>query len=452
MYMKLTFYGGAGSVTGSNYMLESNGTKILIDCGLFQGESFSELKNYEEFEYDPKSITAVCVTHAHIDHIGRIPQLHKNGFEGRIISTEPTRDFAEALLVDAEHTMREEAAHHHKKPLYDINDVNHVMKLWEGFPYHKHVMVGPFDIELYDAGHVLGSSSIVVTVEGKRIVFSGDLGNTPAPFIHPTEQIPDVDYALIESTYGDRLHERIPERTELLEDAIEETVKAGGTLMIPAFALERTQELLFELNELTQGGRIPPAPIYVDSPLAIKLTAVYQKYSEDPTYFSEEAIVNFRKKGMFNFPGLTMSLTVEQSKAINNVEPPKVVIAGSGMSQGGRILHHEQRYLPDPRSTILFVGYQSYGSLGRKIMEGAKTVRVLGEEVPVRCKVRSISGYSAHADQNQLLQWLEPMREHVKRVFVVQGEGESSIALAQRMIDALAIEAEVPAANSTVVL
>ncbi len=451
--MKLTFHGGAQSVTGSNYMLESEGKKILIDCGLFQGASFSEMKNYDKFEYDPKSILAVFVTHAHIDHIGRIPQLHRLGFEGRIVSTEPTRDFAEALLLDAEHTMREEAERHRKAPLYTIEDVNHAMKLWEGVPYHRKLNVGPFEIEFYDAGHVLGSSSIVVSVEGKRIVFSGDLGNTPAPFIHPTEQIPDVDYALIESTYGDRLHERLDERQNLLEDVIEETVKAGGTLMIPAFALERTQELLFEISDLVKEGKIPQAPVFVDSPLAIKLTAVYQKYSTNEMYFSEEAIVRFKRgSAMFNFPGLTMSLTVEQSKAINNVEPPKVVIAGSGMSQGGRILHHESRYLSDPHSAILFVGYQSVNSLGRRIMQGDKIVRVLGEDVPVRCKVHSISGYSAHADQNQLLQWLEPMRENVKRVFVVQGEEGSSEAFARRAIDSLAIEAEVPAPGSTVVL
>lgn len=451
--MKLTFYGGAQSVTGSNYMLESEGTKILIDCGLFQGASFSELKNYEKFDYDPKAVAAVCVTHAHIDHIGRIPQLHKLGFEGRIYSTEPTRDFAEALLLDTEHMMREESLRYHKKAIYEMEDVNHAMGLWVGVPYHKKITIGPFEIEFYDAGHVLGSSSIVVSVEGKRIVFSGDLGNTPPPFIHPTEPIPDVDYALIESTYGDRFHERLEERQNLLEDVIEETVKAGGTLMIPAFALERTQELLFELSDLVREGKIPQAPVFVDSPLAIKLTAVYQKYSTNAMYFSEEAVVRFRKGGaMFNFPGLTMSLTVEQSKAINNVEPPKVIIAGSGMSQGGRILHHEGRYLSDPRSTILFVGYQSVSSLGRHIQEGMKIVRVLGEDVPVRCKIRSISGYSAHADQGQLLRWLEPMRERVKRVFVVQGEENSSTVFAQRVIDALAIQAEVPAPGSTVVL
>ena len=451
--MKLTFCGGAQSVTGSNYLLESGDTKILIDCGLFQGPDFSEISNYNPFPYEPRSIQAVFITHAHIDHIGRVPQLHNAGFEGRIFSTEPSKDFAEALLLDAEHMMREDAEKKHKKPLYTIDDIVHALKLWEGIPYHRKVIIGPFEVELYDAGHVLGSSSVVVSVEGKRIVFSGDLGNTPTPFIHPTEPIPDVDYALVESTYGDRLHERIAERGELLEDTIEEVERAGGTLMIPAFALERTQELLFELNDLVQGGKIPQIPIYVDSPLAIKLTAVYQKYSTNPMYFTEEAMTHFRKGvAMFNFPGLTMSLTVEQSKAINDVEPPKVIIAGSGMSQGGRIIHHEMRYLSDPRSTILFVGYQAEGSLGRQIVEGVKTVRIMREEVPVRCKIRTISGYSAHADQNQLLKWLEPMRSHVKKVFVVQGEHNSSYALAQRAIDELAIDAEVPEAGSTVVL
>ncbi|MFA6365309.1 MAG: MBL fold metallo-hydrolase [Candidatus Paceibacterota bacterium] len=451
--MKLTFYGGAGTVTGSNYLLESGTTKILIDCGLFQGTSFCELSNFKPFAYDPKSVTAVFVTHAHIDHIGRLPQLHKSGFRGRVISSEPSRDFAEALLIDTEHIMREEAAKRKKEPIYELNDIAEVMKLWEGIPYHHKIEIGPFVIELYDAGHVLGSASVVVSAEGKRIVFSGDLGNVPSPFIRPTEYISDVDYALIESTYGDRIHENLDSRKEILEDLIEETVKSRGVVMIPAFALERTQEMLFELNELVEHGRIPKVPIFIDSPLAIKLTAVYEKYSRNPMYFSKEAIA-LTKKGdsIFNFPGLRMTLSVEQSKEINEVPSPKVIIAGSGMSQGGRIMHHEQRYLSDPKSTILFVGYQAVGSLGRQILDGAKIVRVLGEDVAVHCKVKAIGGYSAHADQPQLLRWVEPMKEYVKKVFVVQGEVESANVLAEKIRDTLAVKTEIPTVGSSVVL
>ncbi|MFA6407708.1 MAG: MBL fold metallo-hydrolase [Candidatus Paceibacterota bacterium] len=451
--MKLTFYGGAGTVTGSNYLLESGTTRILIDCGLFQGTSFCELSNFKPFAYEPKSVAAVFITHAHIDHIGRLPQLHKHGFQGRIISSDPSRDFAEALLVDTEHIMREEAARKKKEPIYDLKDIEETMKLWEGISYHHKVEIGPFVIELYDAGHVLGSASVVVSAEGKKIVFSGDLGNVPSPFIRPTEYISNVDYALVESTYGDRIHENLDSRKEILEDLIEETVKSRGVVMIPAFALERTQEMLFELNELVEHGRIPKVPIFIDSPLAIKLTAAYQKYSSNPMYFSKEAIDLSRKgDAIFNFPGLHMTLSVEQSKEINEVPVPKVIIAGSGMSQGGRIMHHEQRYLSDPKSTILFVGYQAVGSLGRQILDGAKIVRVLGEDVAVHCKVRAIGGYSAHADQPQLLRWVEPMKEHVKKIFVVQGELESANALAEKIRDTLAVNAEVPVAESSVML
>jgi len=451
--MKLTFYGGAGSVTGANYLLESGTTKILIDCGLFQGPALFEANNYKPFPYDPASIDAVFVTHAHIDHIGRIPHLVKRGFKGRIFSTEPSYDFAEPLLLDAEHMARNEAAEQHKKELYDENDIANALRMWEGVPYHRKVVIGPFEVESYDAGHVLGSSSLVVAVEGKRIAFSGDLGNVPAPFIHPTEYINDADYALVESVYGDRVHEDVERRKETLEDLIEETVKIGGVVMIPAFALERTQEMLFELNDLVERGRIPRVPIFIDSPLAIRLTEAYQKYERNPLYFSPEAIA-LSKKGdaLFNFPGLRMTLTVEQSKEINDVQGPKVIIAGSGMSQGGRIIHHERRYLSDPKSSILFVGYQEKGSLGRRIFEGEKTVRIMKEDVPVRCRVKAIGGYSAHADQPQLLTWVEHMRDRVKKVFVVQGEPESEEALAAKIRDTLAVNAEVPAAGSTVVI
>jgi len=451
--MKLIFYGGAKSVTGSNYLLESNGKKILIDCGLHQGSSYSELQNFEPFPYKPEEIEAIFITHAHIDHIGRLPQFYRTGFRGQIFSTPPTKDFSEFLLLDSEHILYEEARKRKKPPLYEISDVVATMALWHKVSYHEKVVVSGFEVEFFDAGHILGSSSIVVTVEGKRIVFSGDLGNNPSPFINSTEYIENVDYALVESVYGNRIHEDVSKRKEILEDLIEETVKSGGVFMIPAFALERTQEMIFDLNELVENGRIPRAPVFIDSPLAIKLTAVYQKYSEDPLYFNQESIRLIRKgDAIFNFPGLRMTLTTEQSKDINNVPPPKVIIAGSGMSNAGRILHHERLYLPDPKSAILIIGYQARGSLGRNLLEGAKTVKIFGETVPVSCRIKSISGYSAHADQNQLLKWVESMRLNVKKVFVVQGEEDQSLPLAQKIRDELAVEAEVPSPGDTVVL
>lgn len=451
--MKLTFHGGARSVTGSNYLFETRRTKVLVDCGLHQGSHFCEKHNFEPFQYDPRKIEAVFITHAHIDHIGRLPQLVRAGFHGWIYSTAPTKDEAEFLLLDSEHLLREDAEKHKREPLYDTTDVAKTMALWKDARYHETVQVGDISVTLYDAGHILGSSSILLEGDGKRVVLSGDLGNSPEPLLNPPEYFESADYALIESTYGNRVHERLGERRSLLEDALEDTVKAKGTLMIPAFALERTQELLFELNDLVQNSRVPKLPIFVDSPLAIKLTTVYEKYSHDPTYFSKISQDLVRSgEEIFNFPGLTLTLTTEESKHINEVRPPKVIMAGAGMSNGGRILHHELRYLSDPKSAILFIGYQGAGSLGRKILEGAESVTIFGETVPVRCRKYVINGYSAHADQPQLLKWIQPLRLGLTKVFVVQGEEEESQGLAQKIRDEFAVAADIPRPGETVVL
>lgn len=458
--MKLTFCGGAKMVTGSNYLLESSvkgqgsriatATKILIDCGLSQGGRFAERQNFEPFPYNPSELSAAFVTHAHIDHIGRLPKLFKDGFRGEIYSTPATKDFAELMLIDSENILRKEAEREGKPPLYDVDDIRQLMDVWKGIEYHQSVKIGNFKIEFFDAGHILGSAFIKVEAEGKTIVFSGDLGNSPAPIIQPTEKISSADYCLIESVYGDRFHEPSDKRREILEDAIEDSVKAGGVLMIPVFAMERTQDLLYHLHQLFREGRVPRTPVFIDSPLAIRLTEVYKKYE---SHFNEEALKMERAgDDILNFPGLRMTLTTEQSKEINDVPAPKVIIAGSGMSNGGRILHHEYRYLSDPRSTILFVGYQTGGSLGRQILSGSKSVRIFGEEIPVRCRVREISAYSAHADQKQLLDWLKPMRMSLKKVFVVQGEEEASNVLAQKIRDEYAVNAVVPEPSSEVVL
>lgn len=449
--MKLTFYGGARSVTGANYLLETKKAKILVDCGLLQGSNFLERKNYKPFPYDPKKIDAVFVTHAHIDHTGRIPKLFKEGFSGSVFSTPPTKDFAEFLLLDSEHLLSQEAARHHRKPIYITEDVRRAVVNWEGIAYGEKMRVKDAVITFMNAAHILGSSCIVVEAEGKRVVFSGDLGNYPAPLIGNVDFLDEADYCIIESVYGDRLHNVSVTKSGIIEDLIEEVAKNRGTLMIPSFAMERTQKLLYEINELVENERIPRVPIFVDSPLAIKLTGVYQKYEN---YFSDKAAKKLIQSGdkLFNFQGLKTTLTTEESKMINGVAPPKVIIAGSGMSNGGRILHHERRHLSDPRSAILFVGYQATGSLGRRIIDGAKEVVIFGESVPVRCHVAIASGYSAHADQQQLLDWLIPMHQKLKKVFVVQGEETASRALAQRIKDELGISAMVPETNISVKL
>ncbi|MBI2278790.1 MAG: MBL fold metallo-hydrolase [Candidatus Brennerbacteria bacterium] len=452
--MTLTFLGGAKSVTGAEYLLESGGTKILVDCGLAQGGRYAEGANWRPFSYNPRSLAAVLVTHAHIDHVGRIPKLVREGFGGFVYSTPPTRDFVEILLLDSEHILSMEAEEKHLPPLYTAEDVAHAGEFWRGVRYHEPFTVGPFSIEFFDAGHVLGSSFVSVCADGRRIVFSGDLGNAPAPFIRPREPLSaNVDFVMVESVYGGRVHEAVDTRRGALENLIEDTVKTRGVLMIPAFALERTQELLYELNALVEEGRIPKTPIFIDSPLAIKLTSVYEKYSRDPLYMNREAIVKMKAgDAIFNFPGLALTLTKEQSKAINDVPPPKVIVAGSGMSQGGRILHHEARYLSDPASVILFVGHQAKGSLGRQILDGASEVTIRSVKVPVRARAVQISGYSAHADQPQILEWLSGARGNLRRAFVVQGEEEEANALAQKIRDELAVATHVPSPGEAVVL
>jgi metallo-beta-lactamase family protein len=443
--MYLTFWGGAGKVTGANYILETSEQKIMIDCGLHQGSDYCDECNFKPFPYNPKEIEAVFITHAHIDHIGRLPKLYKEGFRGKIFSTPPTKDFALNLLLDSQHILNKEAEAKKKPPLYDTQDVKKLMELWEGTPYHQNIKIKGGNVKFCDAGHILGSSFINITVDQKKIIFSGDLGNNAAPLIKDTESIDSANYVIIESTYGNRLHEDINKRKDILEDIIEETISRQGTLLIPAFAMERTQDLLFELNNLIENHHIPRVPVFIDSPLAIQLTEIYKKYANDPNYFDQESINNLKKGDkFFDFPGLTMTLTTEESKKINTVKPPKIIIAGAGMSQGGRIIHHERLYLSDPKNTILFIGYQAHGSLGRQILDGAKIVKILGEEIPVKCQVKSISGYSAHADQLKLINWLRPARFNLKKVFVVQGEQEGSSALANKIIDELAVEAIIP--------
>lgn len=444
--MKLYFFGGAGAVTGANYMVECSGTKILVDCGLQQGSRFAERQNYDPFPYDPKEIKAVLLTHAHTDHIGRLPKLYRDGFRGDIYGSHPTIDLARLNLDDSLHILEDEAKRYKEEPIFSKEDIIGCWKNTHGKPYHKEFQITPnIKFRLNDAGHILGSSIIelFLSENGKnvKIVFSGDLGNPPTPLLKSTEFIKDADYVLVESAYGDRIHEDKSLRKEKLEAVIESVIKNGGSLMIPSFALERAQELLFELNNLVESGSIPKVPIFIDSPLAIKATAIYQKYSD---YFNSEAVYLIKSgDDLFNFPGLEFSLTTESSKAINNVPPPKVIIAGSGMSEGGRIVHHEKRYLPDPKSTLLIIGYQTIGTIGRRLLDGADEVKIMGDEVIVRAQVKAIGGYSAHADQAMLLNWVKHF-DSVKKVFVVQGESGPASALAQKIKDDLGFSAKVP--------
>ena len=443
--MKITFYGGAGDVTGANYLLEVGDVRLLVDCGLHQGSKYAEDLNYRPFGYDPATIQYAFVTHSHIDHVGRFPKLYRDGFRGTVYATAATADLMAVALPDNMSQIAREADQDGHPPLFEEKDLNGLMKLVKGVPYGEVIDLGPgVKAILHDAGHVLGSSIVEIQENGKKIFFSGDLGNPPPPLLRPTEFIHGADYVVIESAYGDRVHEAREQRRDTLMKIIKETIGRKGTLIMPSFALERTQELLFELNHLHNEKAIPQIPIFIDSPLAIKLTGVYAQHSAD---FNID-VQNLIGAGddIFQFPGLKITLTHEESKRINDVPPPKIIIAGSGMSQGGRILHHEKRYLPDPNSTILFVGYQVDGSLGRKIQKGEKEVSIFGEMIPVRCHVESLSGYSAHADQPALLHWVKEANSkgNLKKVFVVQGEEQTSKTLANLIHEDLGVDAIAP--------
>lgn len=449
--MFLSFHGGAERVTGACYLLESSGTKILVDCGLFQeGEAICSSNNYDPFLFNPSEIDAVFLTHGHLDHSGRLPKLVKDGFGGKIYSTAPTRDLALLVLEDSVDVLKRSAEESLCRPVYDKEDIAGLEKYFSEINYGDELATGKFKVRVYNSGHILGSASYAFEAEGKKIVVTGDLGGDETPIIKSVEYADGADYAVVEATYGDRVHkDRAASRLEL-ERAVEDTVRQRGVIMIPAFAIERTQKILFELNELAENRRIPQIPMFLDSPLSIRATAVYRKYESYYNYIAQGLI----KKGddIFDFPGLELTKTKEESKAINDVAPPKLIIAGSGMSQGGRILHHEKRYLPDPKSLLLIVGYQVRGSRGRKILDGAREVEIFGESIPARCGVKTIGGYSAHADQRELLRYLGVMRSGLKKVFVVQSEPNIARSFATAARDKLGIDALVPAMGDRIEL
>ena len=447
---KITFHGGTGSVTGANFLLEIDGKKVLVDCGLTQGLKMADDINWEVFPYDPKEVDILFITHSHVDHIGRIPKLLHEGFRGKIYSTHPTKSLSLPMLEDTAGILSKNTEHGLDK-IYTPENTHLAMSLWEGFDYHQKIQLTPnVEVTMLNAGHILGSAMMLFTYNGKKILFTGDLGNSPSPILPDTEKVTDVDYLIMESVYGDRNHESRDDRRKFLEETIEDNYKRKGTLVIPTFSLERSQELLFELNSLVEGNRIPVMPIFLDSPLAIRLTDVFKQFRE---YFNEAAQKAMsHDKYLFDFPGLHNTLKSEESRMIGNVPNPKIVIAGSGMSTGGRIVHHERHYLPDPNNTLLLTGYQAVGSPGRLIQEGIKTVRISGEDVIVKAHVVTIFGYSGHKDSDGLLNFVADMQDKVKKVFVVMGEPKSAMFLVQKLRDNLAIDAVAPEQGTSVEL
>ncbi len=449
MKSKISFHGGVGSVTGANFLLETDNTKVLVDCGLIQGSEFAPVENCEVFAYDPRSIDVLLVTHAHADHIGRIPKLIHDGFNGTIYSTPPTRDLTAVMLEDAFMVMRAEAEKYGHPTCYEHEDVEAVMGLWK-----THDLRSPFDLgdgieaNFTDAGHILGSSMITLTRNGKKFLFTGDVGNSPQPLLNPPEVVEGYDYLLMESVYGDRLHEGVAERTALLLSYIKDTISKKGTLIIPAFSLERTQAMLFEINNFVEQGRIPAIPVFLDSPLAIRVTDIYRKHE---SYLKKEIIDQIRGgDDIFDFPKFKMTKTTAESAAIHDVKGPKIVIAGSGMSHGGRILSHEKKLLEDRNTTLLLVGYQSVGSIGRLLEDGAKNIKIDGVPVKVHAKVGKINGYSGHADRDQLINYVSEGCDNAKQVFVCMGEERAALFLVQRLRDYLGLNAMAPSPHETI--
>ena len=442
--MELLFCGANQEVTGSCYAIRSNHSTVVVDCGTFQGGKFAEDKNWLQFPFDPEQVDAVILTHAHFDHTGRLPKLYKEGFRGKIWCANATDELAMIGLKDSSRLIAEEAERHGHPPLYTPQDVEPLEQLWRPINYHQEVQVAPgIRMTLADAGHILGSASIRLEVEGHQLAFSGDLGNSPVPLLRSTELLNGAEIVVIESTYGNRVHEIGKPREEILRDAILQTISQKGTLLIPAFALERTQELLYELHHLLQSGAIPKIPIFLDSPMAIATTDVFQKHYDLLNSKTRRELL--LDPNLFRFPGLRLTESSEESKAIVTRKGAKVVIAGSGMMNGGRILHHLRNYLELPTTILLIIGYQVEGSLGRQLQDGAKQVQIYSAPINVRADVRSFGSFSGHADYPRLMQWLRGIHTPTpRRVFVTHGELNSALSFSQSIEEQLNIASGVP--------
>ncbi|MDO8492392.1 MAG: MBL fold metallo-hydrolase [bacterium] len=441
--LSLTCYGGVGAVTGANFLLEGSPGKFLIDCGLRQGDRFGEAENYEPFPYDPKSIKALFVTHAHMDHIGRIPKLVHDGFKGIIYSTRETKLVVPYMFDDALSLLKREASERQVAPLYDEKDIDKALSLWQEVPYRKESDLGNgLKFLLKDAGHILGSAMIEFSCSERKMLFTGDLGNSPSILLHDTESPKGTDYLLMESVYGDRNHESKTERDDRLKMILTETIGRGGAVIIPAFSLERTQNILYSLNNLIEDKKIPSVPVFLDSPLAIKVTEVYREEQQN----FKQSIQDEIKSGddIFNFPKLKFTLQTKDSLAIEKTPNPKIILAGSGMSSGGRVTRHEVDHLGDPKSTILLVGYQSIGTFGRRLQDGAKQVRLEGRDINVRAHIENIQGFSSHKDSDHMVFFVEECAETVKKVFVCMGEPKASLFLIQKLRDNLGVDAMYP--------
>jgi len=460
--MQLQFWGAAGTVTGSCYLLDTVNTRIMVDCGMFQGPKEIRERNYGSIPVPPGSVDYLLLTHAHIDHSGLIPKFVKYGFRGKIFATAPTVELCEVLLPDSGHIQEMEVERKNRKnrrankaliePVYNVKDAYNSLSFFNPVSYNEMLQLTPeIRARFVDAGHILGSAMIELWVkEGNneiKLVFSGDIGKRDQPLIKDPSLIGQADYVVMESTYGNRMHEQSKDEIELLHEVIWETYKKGGNLIIPAFAVERTQDLLYHLSLLTEAKRMPPMAIYIDSPLSTATTAIFQ---HSQAYFDQETLDLINRGGNpISLPGIKFTKTAEESKTLNNISGA-IIISASGMCEAGRIRHHLKYNLWRPESTVLFVGYQAEGTLGRLILDGEKTVRIFGDEIAVRADIRSIDGYSAHADQAELMEWVRGFQTPPREIFIVHGEPDSASTLARLISTELGFNTTVPAWRQTV--
>ena len=470
--MKITFLGATKIVTGSNFLVEAAGKKFLVDCGLYQGKAELEEQNYREFDYNPAEIDFMLLTHAHIDHSGRIPKLYNDGFKGPIYAHKATCDLCQIMLPDSGHIQEMEAEWKNKKrirkgqqtrgPLYTAEDALKCMEIFVPVKYDEIIQVSEnIYVRFNDAGHMLGSSTIELWVkeDGKetKAVFSGDLGNNDIPLLSEPTMIDNCDYLVMESTYGSRLHIRNDQKAELFLKIVSETIDNGGTVVIPSFAVGRTQEILYEINKIKENRHdeeflreyrtLMKVPVYVDSPLAISATQVFK---ENMDLFEDEVKEEMeRGNNPLEFPGLKFTQTADESKALNESDEPSIIISASGMCDVGRIKHHLKHNIWNPKSTILFVGYQAPGTLGYEIVNGAKKVTIFGEEFAVNARIEYIEGYSGHADQEGLMNFVYSFYNKPKHIFLVHGEEESQEVLRNKILENTGIGVTIPEYGET---